>query len=468
MTKKCFSKIVVTAMSFVLLCGAATTAYASNTATDSSSAVSSASSTDASAEVAKTSSSDPLSVSASERPNLPLIQITTEDGELPAYEVVTSSEGYAGESITNNEYVNGTMVLSGSGVLAGQYEMKFKIRGNTSAVENEKKPYKIKLSEKADLLNRGSSYADKTWILLSTGTNLKTYIGDLVSNKVGMEWTPSMTFVNVEINGDWQGLYILTEAVEDGSNRVNISSSGYLFENDAYWWNEDYYFRTSGQAGYLAYTFKYPEITSQKDSRLLAVKSLMQKAENYLNAGSSSLWSVIDASSWSRWLLARDILGQGDPSGSNIYFYKNSASSADLVKMGPLWDFDSAFMHEDDWSEQHEVTYLPYYKLVENETFAENYIAAWKEISDTLQSEIFAQLDQLQKTQGAAINKSRQLDKKRWGGAYVPIETEIKNVKAYFTSHLSWMNQKIAAGDISATYEEDTDSSPSAASSGSN
>ncbi len=174
----------------------------------------------------KAADTNKLTVSASERPDLPLIQITTEDGALPTYEVVNAPSGLAGATITDAEYVSGNMTVSGSGVAAGQYEMKFKVRGNTSAVEKEKKSYKIKLSAKADLLGRGSAYADKTWILLNTGTNLNTYIGDIVSKKVGMEWTPSMTFVNVEINGDWQGLYILTEAVEEGSNRVNISDSG--------------------------------------------------------------------------------------------------------------------------------------------------------------------------------------------------------------------------------------------------
>jgi len=381
MTRKSVSKIIGAVLSVVLCCSFLNiSAYAKEPGT--------------------------LSVSATERPNLPLIQIITENGELPTYEVVTSSEGYAGESITNNDYVKGNMTVSGSGVLAGEYEMKFKVRGNTSAVENEKKPYKIKLSEKADLLARGDSYADKTWILLSTGTNLKTYIGGLVSKKVGMEWTPAMTFVNVEINGDWQGLYILTEAVEEGANRVNISDSGYLFENDAYWWNEDVYFRTSGQAKYLAYTFKYPEVKSSSDLAVSSVKTLMQKAENYINSGSSSLFSVIDGRSWSRWLLARDILGQGDPSGSNMYFYKNSSASSDLIKMGPLWDFDSAFMHEDDWSEQHEVTFLSYYKLCENETF---------------------------------VNE------------YVPIENEIKSEKTWFTNHLSWLNTKISERDLKST-----------------
>ncbi|MCR4902037.1 MAG: CotH kinase family protein [Butyrivibrio sp.] len=459
MTGKIVSKILGAALSVAVCCSFmninASAASANTSATQGSLETSANEASSASSSESTTSKislrNKTLSVSESERPNLPLIQISTKDGELPTYEVVTSSEGYAGETITNNEYVKGNMTVSGSGVLSGQYEMKFKIRGNTSAVESEKKPYKIKLSEKADLLGRGDSYADKTWILLSTGTSLNTYIGDFIAQKVKMEWTPSMAFVNVEINGDWQGLYILTEAVQEGSNRVNISNSGYLFENDAYWWNEDYYFKTKAQAPYLGYTFKYPDITSFSDSRLTSIKSVMQKAENYINSGSSSLWSVCDKDTWARWLLARDILGQGDPSGSNMYFYKNSSSSSDLVKMGPLWDFDSAFMHVSDWSEQHEVSYLPYYKLVENETFVNAYIGAWSEISGTLQTDISTCLDNLQKSQGAALNASRQLDKKRWGSAYVPIETEIKNDKAFFNTHLAWMNTKISSGDLKST-----------------
>jgi len=474
MINKCFVKIIGAVLCAALFVTGAginvKAAGAKSVATDqstSSDAATSSSSADKNAisdsTVSKTTSTNKLTVSASERPDLPLIQITTEDGALPTYEVVNAPSGLAGATITDAEYVSGNMTISGSGAAAGQYEMKFKVRGNTSAVEKEKKSYKIKLSAKADLLGRGSAYADKTWILLNTGTNLNTYIGDIVSRKVGMEWTPSMTFVNVEINGDWQGLYILTEAVEEGSSRVNISNSGYLFENDAYWWNEDVYFRTSGQAQYLAYTLKYPEVKSSSDSKVASLKSLMQKVENYTNSGSSSLWSIVDATSWSSWLLARDILGQGDPSGSNIYFYKYSSASTDLIKMGPLWDFDSAFMHTSSWSEQHDVTYLPYNQLLKNETFANAYIAKWNEVSASLQADIFAQLDSLKASYGAAINKSRQLDKKRWGGAYVSIENEIATDKAYFTTHLAWMNEQITSGNLTTTFEENQSTEASTA-----
>ncbi|MBQ7431249.1 MAG: hypothetical protein IJV29_16560, partial [Butyrivibrio sp.] len=115
------------------------------------------------------------------------------------------------------------------------------------------------------------------------------------------------------------------------------------------------------------------------------------------------------------------------------------------------------------WSEQHDVTYLPYNQLLKNETFANAYIAKWNEISASIQADIFAQLDSLKSSKGAAINKSRQLDKKRWGGAYVSIENEIATDKAYFTTHLSWMNEQITSGNLTTTFDENTSTEASTA-----
>lgn len=59
---------------------------------------------------------------------------------------------------------------------------------------------------------------------------------------MSMQWTPAYEYVNVMINGKYQGLYMLLESVErDDDCRINVSKNGYIFEYDMYWWKEDYY-----------------------------------------------------------------------------------------------------------------------------------------------------------------------------------------------------------------------------------
>lgn len=403
--------------------------------------------------------SKPLKVSENQIPNIPLIRIQTEDGTIPTADALPAPEGYGGVATTNKEYVKGVMSLTGGGVNAGTYTMKFKVRGNTSSAYVEKKSYKLKLDEKADLFGRGDIFANKSWVLLNCGTNLKYWTGNKVSRLVGMEWTPAMTFVNVEINGDWRGLYILTEQVEEGISRVNISDNGYLFEYDAYFWNEDAYFKTNAQFPQFGYTFKYPEVTGNSDSRLLWLKSYMQNVENLMASGSPALWTKIDVDTWTRWMIARDILGQSDSAGSNMYFYKNSRNASDKVKMGPLWDFDTAYDIKNGFSNGHIEPILPFAQLFNNDTYRQSYVSNWNLISPTLLSTLGAQMDALSSSQGAAIDASRRLDQKRWGGTFHSVSSEISTDKKWLSEHIAWMNDAIVKNYV-APVEEKIQASP--------
>lgn len=154
--------------------------------------------------------------------DVPLLEITTENCEDPTADYVSApGDGTQGASITNNEPVKGTMVLTENGKTISS-GLELRIRGNTSAYST-KKPYRLTLDQPIDLLGEDDSSADEDWILLAyTGTNLKTYVGNYIAGLCGMEWQPKMKFVNVILNGDWKGCYLLIESVKQSSTRVNV------------------------------------------------------------------------------------------------------------------------------------------------------------------------------------------------------------------------------------------------------
>lgn len=194
-------------------------------------------------------------------PNIPLLTVTTENGDFPTCDIVYPPEGCVGTGITANEYVAGRLVMTlGTDTLydSGDYVkdesgVRMKIRGNSTGASEGQKPYKLKLSKKFDMLFRGDEdYKEKDWNMLKISTwnpgfansesNILNVLGFALSKYVGMEWTPGYTFVNLVMNGKYMGMYYLTDAIERGDKRVDIKKSGYLIENDAYWWNEDLYF----------------------------------------------------------------------------------------------------------------------------------------------------------------------------------------------------------------------------------
>ncbi len=99
-------------------------------------------------------------------------------------------------------------------------KIQIKLRGNSTAW-GPKRPFKIKLDEKSDLFGMG---ANKHWCLLANymdRTNLRNKISYDFSMDLGLVGCSS-EMVNLVFNGDYYGLYELTEAIRIDETRVDI------------------------------------------------------------------------------------------------------------------------------------------------------------------------------------------------------------------------------------------------------
>ena len=129
-----------------------------------------------------------------------------------------------GAPIGREDYVPGTVTLDG---VAHTTEVRG--RGNSSW-SWPKKPYKLKLEEDAALV--GDAAHDE-WVLLANygdRTSLRTAAAFAIAAQTRLAWTPKFRFVDVILNGQSQGLYMLTEQVEEGGDRVDLPDDGYLLE----------------------------------------------------------------------------------------------------------------------------------------------------------------------------------------------------------------------------------------------
>lgn len=86
-----------------------------------------------------------------------------------------------------------------------------------------KKPYQFKLAEKASLSGMGKA---KTWVLLANWTDLSLLRNQIVldmSRAVGLRYAVGCETVDVWINGNYQGLYLMTEKIQIGKNRIAVA-----------------------------------------------------------------------------------------------------------------------------------------------------------------------------------------------------------------------------------------------------
>jgi hypothetical protein len=158
--------------------------------------------------------------------SLPQLNITTENSA-----AVTSKE----------DYINANFVLAGEETTEGTLEIRG--RGN-STWDWPKKPYRLKLTESTSLLGMP---ANKHWVLLANyadKTLMRNDIAFMFSESLGMEYTPRAKYVELNFNGEYQGVYQLVEHLRIAKDRVNIPelkvtdttpetiSGGYMMEVD--------------------------------------------------------------------------------------------------------------------------------------------------------------------------------------------------------------------------------------------
>ncbi len=385
---------------------------------------------------------------------LPVVVIETVDREEPTCEYVSHPPGCAGAGIRNATKVPGRVsILDRKNILyeSGDYKdgesgMTVRIRGNTSAYAS-KKPYKVKLQKKADLLFRGDDkkYKDKDWLLLRYD-ELKMMAGFKVNELLGITWTPGFQFVNVIFNGKNRGLYMLTEAVKRNDEcRLNVlKDEGYIIEYDAYWWNEDVYF-TNGWTYSMAYTFKYPEEDEVTEEQVAYIKGFVAQVEKSIIEGNYE--EYIDVLSFARWLLGQDILGNLDSAGSNMYLTKYDKTTNSKLAMANLWDFDNIYRMQDQWSNIHMTGafYFPHLLGSRNPAFRQTYVS----LSDGGTQRICKVLSTYMKNfassnTGVAVDASIVLDNARWHYGVPTVQESVDRACEWFDSRAGWLNNAMA------------------------
>ena len=243
--------------------------------------------------------------------------------------------------LSKEDYVHGFMVVDGNGDFDDyQGTMKIKGRGNTSW-KFPKKPYKIKLEDKASLFGLA---AHKEWILLANwriGNLLGNAIPYKMAQLLGMPFANHMVPVVVTLNGRFMGFYDFTEQKEVGEGRIDIGEDGVLLEMD-YEMDEDWQFRTTSDLYGLPVMIQNPEIGDSSGFKrvrddfidlLKLIKSPDFPDNNYLD--------YFDDVAFANYMLVYLFTDNEEINHlKSTYMNKKSGGK---YKMGIIWDFDSGF-----------------------------------------------------------------------------------------------------------------------------
>jgi hypothetical protein len=386
---------------------------------------------------------------------------------LPQLRITTAG----GTDITSKElYVNATLVLrdtAGSVLLDVPTEIRG--RGNTTW-GFPKKPYRVRLTSSASLLGMP---ANRHWVLLanySDKTLLRNDLSFAMSRLAGMPWTPRSEFVDLYVNGRYDGIYQLVEHIRIGANRVNITSmrmsdtsataitGGYLLEVDERR-GEDFCFNSTRTR--MVFCVNDPETLLQpgwERQRAYLTNYIARTDSAILGTNfadpDSGYAAFIDVESAINYNIVQEVVKNVDGSlRFSGFMYKPRGGK---LTFGPVWDFDLAIgnVNYDEadltsgWRSRQAQWYT---RLFQDPAFAARYRARWSALKaagalDSLQNLVGHRASYLSVVQVRNFERWPILGTWVWPNRVVmgSWPGEVLAMDAWLQARLRWMNGAIA------------------------
>ena len=173
-------------------------------------------------------------------------------GTLPVMYINTKNK----QDVSREQAIDATLYITAGGKYAAlasasaPLPLTIKGRGNWTWTGFDKKPYKIVFAQGQGQKLLGM-HKSKHWALLAGADDylgfLKNTAGYSLSEHIGLPFTPHQVPVELVLNGDYKGLYFVTETIRIDNDRVNIHeqddgetkseliTGGWLVEIDNYW-----------------------------------------------------------------------------------------------------------------------------------------------------------------------------------------------------------------------------------------
>ncbi len=384
-------------------------------------------------------------------------------------------------SVDKDPYVASRISLENTedDYLLDSVQAEFKGRGNGSwwDIPYDKKGYKIKFDKKQSLFGRE---ANKHWVIIACvsspypeTTMCRNYLAYNMANDVfdGIEYTTSANWIDVYVNGEYRGVYLLCEHVRVGDGRVDIPSdyltsdydnTGYLIEYDNYareGGTEEGvdYFTVNGMR--FPFTVHSPDPEDVHDGKATVTKAeymqqiawLKGETQKLCNAALASDWTgfceYADADSFIDMYILHELFKNMDTGYSSFYLYKKPNGK---FYAGPAWDFDATCMASDASptgifvaAEGRAVPASEFYvNLYKNAAFKQAVKTRWKEISSSVRTFLDERLnDTVYETYKAAmgknyakwLNRTQAEAEEKW-------VADVKALKTWLVARVNWLD----------------------------
>ena len=359
---------------------------------------------------------------------------------------------------------SGSGEFSDTGVLSG------KIRGRGhSTWQLNKKPYRIKLDNSAGLMGMPKN---RDWILLSNHAD-KSFIRNIAAYDMAREldfiWTGTQYPVDLFVNGEYRGVYVLGDQREIAESRIDLDESndidrGYLLEvggsDDDMVNGYDYFHTNSGKVKFITFDDpKADELTEKQ--RQFVMDYLNDVDESIIRYGTYE--EYIDVQSFCDWIIIQELTCNLDSCFHRSCFMTKDKGGK--LKMGPVWDFDLAFGNFDMDNAEYDtwftvgsadedayihINWCNY--LMEDKNFRAALKGRWFEVRDKLIDTAYKSIDKNK----AKISASANENFAKWDIWYWKIgdqswetyeiktyDGQVEYVKNFLAKRAKWIDENI-------------------------
>ena len=297
-------------------------------------------------------------------PPLTLPPSSADTSPIPVLSVVTEGEALI---LSRAQYIKATLTVYPTADSSSEENItlpcSIRGRGHSSFQYSEdlthyksKNSYRVKLEESAALLPHREGERDRDWVLISCKNDASALrnhlVWDLARRMGTLPYVPDYTWVELYLNGDYRGLYLLTEQIEVDGDRVDIDDRastdsaevGYLLEYD---FRGD--IESNAREG-LTY-FYLPD--SNREVEWVIKSHVYTKAETaairdhllacheaILSGDRARMEELIDLPSFVDMFILQELSKNPDVGASSFYVQRDAGGK--LYLTAP-WDFDFGF-----------------------------------------------------------------------------------------------------------------------------
>ncbi len=327
-------------------------------------------------------------------------------------------------------------------------DIHIKGRGNSS-LKMSKYSMKMIFTQNEEMFGMP---ADREWALISNHadkTLLRNYTTFNIARQLQMDYVPKCTFVEVYLNRDYMGIYLLTETIKVNQHRLNLPKDGnhYLVEFDKYYDKNDTIIKRKSGSPLKIHHPKYCD-----DSCKTPLKSFIDQWEDFMQTSfqyDTLITQWIDIQDYSALYWIEEFSKNADSNlKTSVFFTWNKSGK---IKMGPVWDFDLSYGEYKMYSPQEWYSqWGPWNKhLFKNSRFKTEMSKYWK----TNRHVFLNAIDSLDSYR-EIINKAAKNNFKRWpilgttflwefNQSYDSHSEAVDSLKSWMKQRAQWIDENI-------------------------